>query len=43
MTSAIDSYKLDEITDHNNAITNTCLRAAQQKVLSYLALSLIQI
>ena len=37
MTSAIDSYKLDEITDHNDAITDTCLRAAQQKVLSYLA------
>ena len=37
MTTAIDQYKLDEITDHSTEITTTCLRAAEQKVLSYLA------
>lgn len=36
MDSVVDSYKLDAITDNTPAITATCLRAAEARVLSYL-------
>lgn len=37
MISVVDSYKLQEITDNNDEITTTCLRAAEARVLSYLS------
>lgn len=37
MNSVVDSYKLDAITDNTPQITATCLRAAEARVLSFLA------
>ncbi len=37
MNSVVDSYKLDQMTDNTPAITATCLRAAEARVMSFLA------
>lgn len=37
MNTVVDDYKLHEMTDNTEAITATCLRAAEARVLSYLS------
>lgn len=37
MNSVVDAYKLDAMTDNTPEITATCLRAAEARVMSYLA------
>ena len=37
MNSVVDAYKLDQMTDNTPAITATCLRAAEARVMSFLA------
>ncbi|WP_081773848.1 phage protein Gp36 family protein [Porphyromonas gingivicanis] len=37
MITVVDSYKLQQITDNTDAITETCLKAAEARVLSYLS------
>lgn len=37
MDSVVDAYKLDQMTDNTPAITATCLRAAEARVMSFLA------
>ena len=35
MNSVVDAYKLDQMTDNTPAITATCLRAAEARVMSF--------
>lgn len=37
MNSVVDAYKLDQMTDNTPAITATCLRAAEARVMSFLS------